>query len=69
MLWLELCDMITKHPREVHGTGLRVDAIIRGGIRRFTDEVGAGVRAWGRGEGGRGGAGRIYGFSRQAEAG
>ncbi len=53
MLWLELCDMVTKHPREVHGTGLRVDAIIRGGIRRFTDEVGG----WcgGQGMGGRDG--------------
>ena len=36
-LWLELCDIITKHPKEV--AGMRVDAIIRGGIRRFTDEV------------------------------
>ncbi len=36
-LWLELCDVITKHPDEV--AGLRVDAILRGGIRKFTDEV------------------------------
>lgn len=36
-LWLELCDMITKHPKEV--ADIRVDAIIRGGIRKFTDEV------------------------------
>lgn len=36
-LWLELCDVITKHPKEV--TGLKVDAILRSGIRRFTDEV------------------------------
>jgi hypothetical protein len=42
-LWLELCDIITKHPKEV--AGIRVDAIIRGGIRRFTDEVSAGVGA------------------------
>ncbi|KAG1676470.1 hypothetical protein FOA52_002290 [Chlamydomonas sp. UWO 241] len=40
-LWLELCDVITKHPREVEG--MKVDAIIRGGIRKFTDEVG---RLW-----------------------
>jgi len=37
-LWLELCDVITKHPTEVEG--IRVDAILRSGIRRYTDEVG-----------------------------
>jgi pre-mRNA-splicing factor SYF1 len=36
-LWLELCDLITKHPKEVEG--LKVDAILRSGIRKFTDEV------------------------------
>jgi hypothetical protein len=36
-LWLELCDIITKHPKEVQG--LKVDAILRSGIRKFTDEV------------------------------
>eukprot|EP00887_Chlorella_sp_A99_P004836 scaffold4.g4836.t1 len=36
-LWLELCDMVTKHPNEVKG--MRVDAILRSGIRRFTDEA------------------------------
>ncbi|GKV51849.1 hypothetical protein SLEP1_g58473 [Rubroshorea leprosula] len=40
-LWLELCDLLTTHAPEV--SGLNVDAIIRGGIRRFTDEVG---RLW-----------------------
>ena len=40
-LWLELCDIITKHPAEV--TSLPVDAILRGGVRKFTDEVG---RLW-----------------------
>mmetsp|Transcript_22773 Transcript_22773/g.74136 ORF Transcript_22773/g.74136 Transcript_22773/m.74136 type:complete len:881 (+) Transcript_22773:19-2661(+) len=40
-LWLELCDLITKHPAEVKG--LKVEAILRGGIRKFTDEVG---RLW-----------------------
>lgn len=40
-LWLELCDLLTQHAKEV--SGLNVDAIIRGGIRKFTDEVG---RLW-----------------------
>jgi len=39
-LWLELCDIVTRHPREVEH--LKVEAIIRAGIRKFTDEV----RAW-----------------------
>lgn len=40
-LWLELCDLLTKHATEI--LGLKVDPIIRGGIRKFTDEVG---RLW-----------------------
>ncbi|KAA8515334.1 hypothetical protein F0562_018436 [Nyssa sinensis] len=40
-LWLELCDLLTQHAKEV--SGMNVDAIIRGGIRKFTDEVG---RLW-----------------------
>jgi len=40
-LWLELCDIITKHPQQV--AGIKVEAILRGGIRKFTDEVG---RLW-----------------------
>lgn len=36
-LWLELCDLITKHPKDV--ADLKVDAILRSGIRKFTDEV------------------------------
>ncbi|KAF5742242.1 putative XPA-binding protein [Tripterygium wilfordii] len=40
-LWLELCDLLTRHAKDV--SGLNVDAIIRGGIRKFTDEVG---RLW-----------------------
>uniref|UniRef100_A0A5B7AHX3 Pre-mRNA-splicing factor SYF1 n=1 Tax=Davidia involucrata TaxID=16924 RepID=A0A5B7AHX3_DAVIN len=40
-LWLELCDLLTQHAKDV--LGLNVDAIIRGGIRKFTDEVG---RLW-----------------------
>lgn len=42
-LWLELCELITRHPDEVVGQGLNVDAILRSGIRRFTNEVG---RLW-----------------------
>ncbi|KAI7844217.1 hypothetical protein COHA_002351 [Chlorella ohadii] len=40
-LWLELCDLVTKHPNEVKD--MKVEAILRSGIRRFTDEVG---RLW-----------------------
>ncbi|MCL7037384.1 hypothetical protein MKW94_002628, partial [Papaver nudicaule] len=40
-LWLELCNLLTSHATEV--SGLKVDAIIRGGIKKFTDEVG---RLW-----------------------
>jgi len=40
-LWLELCDLLTRHANEV--SGLIVDAIIRGGIRKFSGEVG---RLW-----------------------
>uniref|UniRef100_A0A2N9GFE4 Uncharacterized protein n=1 Tax=Fagus sylvatica TaxID=28930 RepID=A0A2N9GFE4_FAGSY len=40
-LWLELCELLTRHADEV--SGLNVDAIIRGGIKKFTDEVG---RLW-----------------------
>ncbi|XP_071930402.1 uncharacterized protein [Coffea arabica] len=40
-LWLELCDLLTQHALDI--SGLNVDAIIRGGIRKFTDEVG---RLW-----------------------
>lgn len=40
-LWLEFSDLITRHPSEVKG--LNVDGILRGGIQKFTDEVG---RLW-----------------------
>ena len=40
-LWLELCDLIAKNPDKVKG--MRVEAIIRQGLRRFTSEVG---RLW-----------------------
>ncbi|KAJ3693391.1 hypothetical protein LUZ60_008871 [Juncus effusus] len=40
-LWLELCNLLTKHATEI--SGIKVDAIIRGGIRKFTDAVG---RLW-----------------------
>ena len=37
-LWHDLCDLICKHPTKV--TSLKVDPIIRGGIKRFSDERG-----------------------------
>ena len=41
-MWLELCDVVTKNPAAGAGV-LDVDAILRGGIAAFTDEVG---RLW-----------------------
>ena len=37
-MWLELCDLLVRHSDEI--TGLDGDAVIRGGIRKFRDEVG-----------------------------
>lgn len=37
-LWHDLCELICKNPTKV--TSLKVDPIIRGGIKRFTDERG-----------------------------
>jgi len=37
-LWMELCDLVCKHPQGVKG--LRVEAIIHSGLRTFTDEAG-----------------------------
>lgn len=37
-LWIELCELLVLHANVI--SGLNVDAIIRGGIRKFTDEVG-----------------------------
>ncbi|XP_033643513.1 pre-mRNA-splicing factor SYF1-like [Asterias rubens] len=37
-LWHDLCNLICKNPTKV--TSLKVDPIIRGGIKRFTDERG-----------------------------
>ncbi|XP_018799467.1 PREDICTED: pre-mRNA-splicing factor SYF1 [Bactrocera latifrons] len=37
-LWNELCDLISKNPHKVHS--LNVDAIIRSGLRRYTDQLG-----------------------------
>ncbi|WRX21200.1 hypothetical protein QQP08_013687 [Theobroma cacao] len=37
-LWLELCDLLRMHATKV--LELNVDAIISGGIRKFTNEVG-----------------------------
>jgi pre-mRNA-splicing factor SYF1 len=41
-LWMDLCDLITKHPAKTTAR-VSIEAIIRSGIRRFTDEVG---RLW-----------------------
>ena len=38
-LWLSLCELISKNPTEI--TSIRVEAIIRGGLKRFTDMVGS----------------------------
>ena len=43
-MWMRLCDLCASHPEEV-STSLKVDAIIRSGIARFSDEVG---RLWTR---------------------
>uniref|UniRef100_A0A7S4KX00 Suppressor of forked domain-containing protein n=1 Tax=Guillardia theta TaxID=55529 RepID=A0A7S4KX00_GUITH len=40
-LWLELCDMCTKHAQNI--TTLKVEPIVRGALKRFTDDVG---RLW-----------------------
>jgi len=37
-LWMELCDLVTKHPDKVGS--LRVEAILRSGLKAFTDEAG-----------------------------
>merc|ERR1719357_681646 len=37
-LWNELCDLISKNPNKIKS--LNVDAIIRGGLRKYTDQVG-----------------------------
>jgi pre-mRNA-splicing factor SYF1 len=37
-LWMELCELVIKQPHEIKS--LKVEPIIRSGIRRFTDQVG-----------------------------
>ena len=37
-LWNELCDLISKNPGQIKS--LNVDAIIRGGLRKYTDHTG-----------------------------
>lgn len=37
-LWNELCEMISQNPDKIRS--LNVDAIIRGGLRRYTDQLG-----------------------------
>lgn len=41
-LWMRLCDMCAAHPEETSSV-LQVDAVLRSGIARFSDEVG---RLW-----------------------
>ena len=36
-MWHELCQLISKNPHKVRS--LNVDAILRGGLRRYTDQV------------------------------
>mmetsp|Transcript_24442 Transcript_24442/g.35917 ORF Transcript_24442/g.35917 Transcript_24442/m.35917 type:complete len:888 (+) Transcript_24442:79-2742(+) len=43
-MWMRLCDLCAAHPEEI-SKSLKVDAIIRSGIARFSDEVG---RLWTR---------------------
>lgn len=40
-LWMDLCDLVSKHPADIKS--VNIEAIIRSGIRQFTDEVG---RLW-----------------------
>jgi len=40
-LWLELCEIVSRHPKDV--TSVPVEAVLRSGIGRFSDEVG---RMW-----------------------
>ncbi len=42
-MWMRLCEMCARHPKEVLSGGIEVEDIIRSGIARFTDEVG---RLW-----------------------
>ncbi len=42
-MWMRLCEMCAKHPKDVLSGGIEVDNIMRSGIARFTDEVG---RLW-----------------------
>eukprot|EP01052_Picozoa_sp_SAG31_P025204 SAG31_NODE_2196_length_6219_cov_1.796569_5_plen_530_part_00 len=39
-IWLQLCDLLSKHPESVASGGVKAEAIIRSGIRKFTDETG-----------------------------
>jgi hypothetical protein len=46
------CELITKHPAEVIAERIDVDAILRGGIRKYKDEVRRGFVASSRVSGG-----------------
>ena len=38
-LWIDLCELISKHPADIES--IRVEPIIRGGLRRYTDMIGS----------------------------
>lgn len=40
-LWSDLCDLLVRHPRDI--SGIDVEAVIRAGIKKFTDQKG---RLW-----------------------
>jgi pre-mRNA-splicing factor SYF1 len=40
-LWTQLCDIVCQHPE--HMKSIRVEHVVRAGIKRFTDQVG---RLW-----------------------
>ncbi|OQR77145.1 pre-mRNA-splicing factor SYF1-like [Tropilaelaps mercedesae] len=39
-LWMQLCELMSKNPDKIVGSNLRADAIIRGGIKKYTDQQG-----------------------------
>ena len=38
-MWMKLCDLCANHPEEA-SRSIKVDAVIRSGITRFSDEIG-----------------------------
>ena len=39
-LWMELCDLLSEHAEEVVEAKLDVESVLRGGLKRFSDETG-----------------------------